>query len=100
MPRGPKGEKRPEILPAFPQARACDLHDKCTGFCTESSAGFPQFIHQLINRPIHSPKQRPVIPQDHAGGVVAGRAGDAAAGMRAGAAVVETLQGSAIIGVA
>jgi hypothetical protein len=52
----------------------------------------------LFLRP--SPKQRPVIPEDHAGGVVAGRAGDAAAGMRAGAAMVEALQGSAIIGVA
>src|SRR4030088_3754679 len=46
------------------------------------------------------PKQRPVIPKDHAGGVVAGRAGDAAAGMRAGTAMVEALQRSAIIGVA
>ena len=47
-----------------------------------------------------SPKQRPVIPDDHARGVVAGGAGDAAAGMGAGAAVVETFQGAAIIGMA
>src|SRR4029077_15191718 len=51
-------------------------------------------------RPVHSPKQRPVIPQDHARGVVAGGAGDAAAGMRAAAAMVEAFQRPAIIGVA
>src|SRR5258705_2712397 len=50
--------------------------------------------------PIHSPKQRPVIPEDDARGVVAGGAGDAAAGMRAASAMVETPQGSAIIGLA
>src|SRR5258707_11911988 len=48
----------------------------------------------------HSPKQRPVIPQNHARGVVAGGAGDAAAGMRAAAAMVEPLQRPAIIGMA
>src|ERR1700731_2613189 len=47
-----------------------------------------------------SPEQRPVIAQNHARGVVAGGAGDAAAGMRAASAMIETLQGSAIIGVA
>ncbi len=36
-----------------------------------------------------SPKQRPMIPQDHARGVVAGGAGDAAAGMRAASGMVE-----------
>src|SRR5258708_34434119 len=51
-------------------------------------------------RPRPSPKQRPVITQDHARGVVAGGAGDAAAGMRAAAAMVEPLQRPAIIGVA
>src|SRR5258705_6797239 len=50
--------------------------------------------------PIHSPKQRPVIPEDDARGVVAGGAGDAAAGMRAASAMVETPQGAAIIGMA
>ena len=44
-----------------------------------------------------SAKQRPVIPQDHARGVVAGGAGDATAGMRAGAAMVEALQGLSLI---
>src|SRR5258708_28221629 len=48
----------------------------------------------------HSPKQRPVIPQNHPRGVVAGGAGDAAAGMRAAAAMVEPFQRPAIIGVA
>ncbi len=38
-----------------------------------------------------------MIGQDYARGVVAGGAGDAAAGMRAGAAMVESLQGAAII---
>ncbi len=38
----------------------------------------------------HSPKQRPMIPQNDARGVVAGGAGDAAAGMRAASAMVET----------
>src|ERR1700688_5217469 len=52
------------------------------------------------SRAILSPEQRPVIPKDHAGGVVAGGAGDAAAGMRAAAAVVEALQGPPIVGVA
>src|SRR5947208_4439418 len=49
---------------------------------------------------IPSPKQRPVIAQNHARGVVAGGAGDAAAGMGAAAAMVEPLQRPAIIGVA
>src|SRR6266480_4534825 len=48
----------------------------------------------------HSPKQRPVIRQNHARGVVAGGAGDAAAGMGAAAAMVEPLQRPPIIGVA
>src|SRR5260221_1540732 len=54
----------------------------------------------VSQRPRPSPKQRPVIAQNHAGGVVAGGAGDAAAGMRAAAAMVEPLQRPAIIGVA
>src|SRR5258707_9292685 len=49
---------------------------------------------------IHSLEQCAVIPQNHARGVVAGGAGDAAAGMRAASAMVEALQRSAIIGVA
>ena len=48
----------------------------------------------------HSPEQRPVIPEDDARGVVAGGAGDAAAGMGAGAAMVEAFEGPAVIGVA
>ena len=36
-----------------------------------------------------SPEQGAVIAEDHAGGVVAGGAGDAAAGMGAGAAMVQ-----------
>src|SRR3954466_11312903 len=46
------------------------------------------------------PEQRAMILQDHARGVVAGGAGDAAAGMGAGAAMVKSLQRPAIIRVA
>jgi hypothetical protein len=49
---------------------------------------------------INSAKQRPVVAQDHPRGVVAGGAGDAAAGMGAGAAMVEAFEGPAVIGVA
>src|SRR5882724_7210094 len=45
-------------------------------------------------------EQRPVIAQKRLRGVVAGGAGDAAAGMRAGAAMIEALQGAAIVGMA
>src|ERR1019366_7339189 len=41
-------------------------------------------------QPTHSPKRPPLTPPDGARGVVAGRAGDAPAGMRAAAAMVET----------
>ena len=54
----------------------------------------------VVSRPSGSLEQRAVIPEDRARGIVAGGAGDAAAGMRAGAAMVEALQGPAIIGVA
>src|SRR5689334_159737 len=47
-----------------------------------------------------SREQRAVIAKDHSCGVVAGRAGDAAAGMGAGAAVIEGFQWPAIIGMA
>src|SRR6185369_7066295 len=45
-------------------------------------------------------EQRAVIAQDHLRGIVTGRAGDAAAGMGAGAAMVEALQRPAIVGMA
>src|SRR5581483_12126852 len=63
---------------------------------TISSRGpvFPTGIHSLST----SCEQRAVVPQDHARRIVAGRAGDAAAGMGAGAAVIETLQRAAIVG--
>src|SRR5258706_12012826 len=47
-----------------------------------------------------SPKQRAVILQDHPRGVVAWGAGDAAAGMGAGAAMIQAFERSAVIGVA
>jgi hypothetical protein len=46
------------------------------------STSHPQAFHRLS-------KQRAMIPQDHPRGVVAGRAGDAAAGMSAGTAVIK-----------
>src|SRR4029077_20143873 len=48
----------------------------------------------------YSPEQRAVIAQDYPRRVVAGRAGDAAAGMGAAAAMVKPLHGAAIVGVA
>src|SRR3954462_535650 len=66
-------------------------------FSTSFSVDFPQYIHP---HPQPLPEQRAVIAQDRLGGVVAGGAGDAAAGMGAGAAMVEALQGPAVIGVA
>src|SRR6185503_14414947 len=47
-----------------------------------------------------SAKQRPVVAQDHGRRVVAGGAGDSAAGMRAAAAMVKALEWAAIVGVA
>src|SRR5579872_3504251 len=58
------------------------------------STRHPHPLHRL------STKQRAVIRQDRPRGIVAGCAGDAAAGMGAGPAVIEALQGTAIIGVA
>ena len=48
----------------------------------------------------HLPEQGAVIGQDRPRGVVAGGAGDAAAGVGTGAAVVEPFQRPAIIGMA
>lgn len=53
------------------------------------SRSFPQPVHRLVHSTL--PKQRPVIDKDRPGGVVAGGAGNAAAGMGAGAAMVEAL---------
>src|SRR5580693_1654502 len=63
---------------------------------TVSSRGpvLPRNIHSLST----SCEQRAVIPQDHFRRVVAGGAGDAAAGMGAGAAMIEASQRSAIVG--
>src|SRR6266576_5589356 len=83
MPRGPSGKKRPayasmsETLPRsftacrlqaqglYPalctetyrdllQPRPYGLHHKRTGFSAESSTGFPQPIHSLVNRVVAS----------------------------------------------
>src|SRR5581483_4620562 len=59
-----------------------------------------QLLHKSSTALSTASKQCPVIPQDHLRGVVAGGAGDAAAGMGAGAAVIEALQRSAIVGMA
>jgi hypothetical protein len=79
-------------------------------FRTRLSPTYPQVIHRVINppQPVHrhailqlletlrrapiargSAEQAPVIAEDHTGGVVAGGAGDAAAGVRAASAMVE-----------
>src|SRR4051794_2577037 len=49
---------------------------------------------------VGSAEQRPVVAQDHGRRVVAGGTSDAAAGMRAAAAMVKALEWAAIIGVA
>jgi hypothetical protein len=80
------------IYRGFEQMGAEVLYDRCTGFGTEISTAFAQSVHSLINRSIHSlPKQRPVIPKDHPRRVMPRCAGDAAAGMGAGAAMIEAL---------
>src|SRR5579872_3042390 len=56
----------------------------------------PTTIHKLSTG---LSKQSAVVAQDHLCGVVAGGAGDAAAGMGAGPAMVESLQRAAVIGV-
>ena len=57
-------------------------------FSASLSAGYQQLVHLTINN-LHSPKQRPVIRQNHLRRIVAGGAGDAAAGMGAGAAMIK-----------
>ena len=36
--------------PGFSQLCPCDPHRKCTGFSEQSSTGFPQPIHRVVNR--------------------------------------------------
>ena len=54
------------------------------------SGSLQQLFHRLSTGLSTASKQRAVISKDHPRGVVAGGAGDAAAGMRATAAVIET----------
>src|ERR1700738_65982 len=95
----------PRIYPGFAQAWRQDFQAVSRAFCTQSSPSYPQSYpqgcsarrSQSMRRLIPPPrrasdgslKQRPVIAEDHAGGVVAGGAGDATAGVRAASAVVE-----------
>jgi hypothetical protein len=53
-------------------------------FIPKPSTSNPHPIHRLSKQPA-------MIAQDHLRGVVAGRAGDAAAGMGAGTAVIKPL---------
>src|SRR5258706_2262949 len=71
-----------------------------TALSTTSIGGLWVPAMTVSQRPRPSSKQRPMIAEDHAGGVVAGGAGDAAAGMRAASAMIEAFQRPAIIGVA
>jgi hypothetical protein len=71
-----------------------------------SAKGFPrdlprsrQPVHRSSTRLSTACEQCPVIPQDRLRRIVAGRAGDAAAGMGTGSAMVEALERPAIIGV-
>src|SRR5581483_1645054 len=76
-PRPACGERRLSAVPSYPQP----------------STSYPQIIHRLS-------KYRAMVAQDHLGRIVAGRAGDAAARMGAGTAMIEPLQRTTIIGVA
>ena len=81
----------------FPSGFAGVLHPVIPKLSTELSTGLfspPKPVHEAADSsatasPGGSLKQRPVIAEDHAGGVVAGGAGDATAGVRAASAVVE-----------
>src|SRR5690242_5015641 len=71
---------------------------------SRSSADPVDSSKQLLDSPSTAlstaSEQRPVIAQDHPRGVVAGSAGDAAAGVGAGAAVIKAPERPAVIGVA
>src|ERR1700742_3510146 len=69
-------------------------------FSTASSPSYAPVVARNYPCAIgHLSKQRAVIPQDRPRRVVAGSAGDAAAGMGAAAAMIESLQWPAIVGV-
>ena len=97
----------PQSGGSHPPDVAQDIHRVLHGLSQRLPTACPQPFQPVIRSSrgrevaaCPSPKQRPVIPQDRTRGVVAGGAGDAAAGMGAGAAMVEPLQRPAIIGVA
>src|SRR6516225_5873595 len=81
---------------AFPQAPAPFSTGNWRGFSTGRSTVSPQAVHSLSTACEH----RPVVPQDRPRRVVAGRAGDATAGMGAGAAMIKPLDRSTVIGMA
>src|SRR5215831_6542619 len=74
---------------------------------TGSDGQFPKACGFSSRQPFHKPstalsttsEQRPVIPQDHLRGIVAGGAGDAAARMGAGAAMIEAFERAPVVGV-
>src|SRR5262245_50973016 len=59
-----------------------------------------QLIPSLCTALSRRSEQGAVVGKDGAGGIVAGGAGDAAAGVGAGAAVIEALQRPAVVGMA
>src|SRR5258708_34644448 len=71
-------------------------------FSTDLSGPFPgslqQVFHRLSTGLSTGREQRAVIAEDHPRRIVSGGAGDAAAGIRAAAAVVETPKRPAIVG--
>jgi hypothetical protein len=80
------------IYCVFEQISREEFEDWRTAFRTKISRSFPQSIHSVVDRPIHSsPKHRAMIAQDHPCRIMSRGAGDAAAGVGAGAAVIEAL---------
>jgi hypothetical protein len=43
-------QRAASFIAVFSETGACDCHDKCTGFSTVLSAGFPQDTHRVVNR--------------------------------------------------
>ena len=90
----------PPFIPSFSTDLSPGLAGPVRRIPTAFSHPCQQGRQKLIHRLSTASEQAAVIPQDRFRRVVAGGTGDAAAGMGAGAAMVEALQGPAIIGVA
>src|ERR1700760_1112253 len=84
-------------LTSVPSAQIANkvIHSLSSG----SFRAFPAVLRKVFHSP-SSGEQGPVIGQDRPRGIVAGCAGDAAAGMAARAAMIETSYRRAVIGMA